>query len=197
MREFIRANQEYLRLIAQIDVTTKELQGRQIDTALQFEGLYLEAKKKAINSLYGVLYGTVVILILLLFLYRNLGNVFIDLFFGFCVVIILLLAWNATISAKRAKATKSAWDKEFSIDEELTKKTKQLKHQAASIAFNIITFSEHYDELMGIPSLDDRKRLFNIYLKETIDGFDLINGLHSTYEDYLAYYLAWQAKHEG
>lgn len=197
MREFIRANQEYLRLIAQVDVTTKELQGRQIDTTLQYEGLYLKAKKKATNSLYGVLYGAVAILIMLLFLYRNIGNIFIDLFFGFCAIMLLLLAWNAAISAKRAKATKSAWDKEFSIDEELTKKTKQLKQEAASIAFNIITFSEHYDELMGIPSLDERKRLFNIYLKETIDGFDIINGLHSTYEDYLAYYLTWQAKHEG
>lgn len=196
MRELIRANQEYLRLMAQLDLTTKELQKRQIDTALQFEGPYLEAKKKATNSLYGILYGVVAILILLLFLYRNLGNIFVDLFFGFCVVVILLLSWNAIISTNKARKTQKDWDKEFSLDEELAKKAKRLKQEAASVAFNVICFSEHYDELLLISSLEERKRLFTIYLKELIDGFEAINGSHVTYEDYLAYYLAWQAKHE-
>ncbi len=193
MNILIRGKEDYLKLIYEIDLLTKELAKRQLDTSLQFEAPYKKASdntKKA--SLYFSL-GLCAILIIFALFYENFGNLYFNLFFIFLVICLGLLFWHYLITLKEQNKIKALWDNEFKIDEEITKKIKEKKYKAASSALNIIVFSENYEILMNIKDKTLRKEKYQKLFFEYVDALDYLNSNKTTYEDYLAYYSMWEA----
>ena len=190
---FRSGKEDYLKLICEIDLLTKELAKRQLDTSLQFEAPYKKASdntKKA--SLYFSL-GLCAILIIFALFYENFGNLYFNLFFIFLVICLGLLFWHYLITLKEQNKIKALWDNEFKIDEEITKKIKEKKYKAASSALNIIVFSENYEILMNIKDKTLRKEKYQKLFFEYVDALDYLNSNKTTYEDYLAYYSMWEA----
>ncbi len=197
MKIFLRAKNGYLNTLHELDLTTRELAKRTEDTSLQFEGRYREAKKKCDDHLHQTLYAGVGLLLAFLFLYQNLGNIFVDIFFAFYLICIGLMIWRYLSTRKMFLIVKKEWDNEFALNEELAKKATSLKKQAASLAFNIIIFSENYEVLMNYQSLDERKNHYHILFKEYLDAFQLQHHNQGTFEDVLAYYLEWESRIES
>lgn len=194
MKVLIRAKEAYLNNLYNIDLLTDELTKRRLDTSLQFEAPYKKTNNKLKTaSLYLVL-GISGFLILFALLYEHLGNLYINLIFILLSFILVLLLWNYFESAKKHKDVKASWDKEFAIDEELTKKIKQEKMQAASNALNIIVISENYQEIRQINNEVEKAKYYQLLFQEYIDALEYINHNKITYEDYLAYYNEWEAK---
>ncbi|MFA6889464.1 MAG: hypothetical protein WCQ80_00400 [Bacilli bacterium] len=197
MRILVRAKNDYLNYLHELDMAAQEMAKSQTNISLQFEGRYQQAKKKASDHLHQWVYGVVGCILAFLFLYQNIGNVFINLFFGFIGLSLVMLGWRYLISYQVFKDVKSEWDQKFAMNETMAASVANAKKKAASCAINMIVFSENYEELMAISTMEERKTVYRVLMAEYLDAFQFSHHNQATYEDYLAYYLKWEASIEA